>query len=248
MDIEKRFYELAARADERCYVTFSDFLNMEEQSKLNRMKLNIPFTLFGGYDMAERCIAGFGYGSDEAVFPIVIIRAEPAMQKFADKLSHRDILGSLMGLGIKREVIGDIIISKNTGYIFCLESIAEYICENLGKIKHTSVKCTVTDKLPDEICNNAEEKEIIVASVRIDTVIAGVYSLSRNAVKEYFTNRKIFVNSTLCENFSYNLKDGDIISVRGKGRFVFHRHFGQHKEKQKYNQNQFVRISNLAIS
>ena len=66
MDIEKRFYELAARADERCYTTFSDFLNMEEQSKLNKMKLNIPYTLFGGYDMAERCIAGFGYESNEA--------------------------------------------------------------------------------------------------------------------------------------------------------------------------------------
>lgn len=221
MDIEKRFYELAARADERCYTTFSDFLNMEEQSKLNKMKLNIPYTLFGGYDMAERCIAGFGYESNEAVFPIAIVKAEPAMQKFADKLSHRDILGSLMGLGIKREVIGDIIISSNTGYIFCLESIAEYICRNLGKIRHTSVKCTVADKLPDAIGDNAKEKEIIVASIRLDTVIAGVYNLSRNAVKEYFTNRKIFVNSTLCENFSYNLKDSDIISVRGKGRFIF---------------------------
>lgn len=232
MDIEKRFYELALRADERCYTTFSDFLNMEEQSALKSMKLNFPYKLFGGYDMAERCIAAFGYDCNEAAFPFLIIKAEPVSKKYADKLSHRDFLGSLMGLGIKREVIGDIIIKDNTGYIFCLESIAEYICRNFGKVKHTNIKCIIVNELPNGIADSAEDKEIIVASTRIDTVIAGVYNLSRNAVKEYFTNRKVFVNSTLCENFSYNLKNSDIISVRGKGRFIFNEILGNTKKSR----------------
>lgn len=221
MDMEKRFYELALRADERCYTTYSDFLNMEEQSVINNMKLNIPYKLFGGYDMAERCVAGFGFDCEESAFPISVVKAEPVSKKFADSLSHRDFLGSLMGLGIKREVVGDIIIDNNIGYIFCLGSIADYICRNLGKVRHTIVKCSVAGSLPEGITENAENKEIIVSSVRIDTVIAGVYNFSRSAVKEYFLNRKVFVNSTLCENFSYTLKKGDIISVRGKGRFVF---------------------------
>lgn len=221
MDIEKRFNELARRADERCYVTFSDFLNMEEQSVLNNMRLNIPFILFGGCASAERCVAAFGFGSEDFEFPISVIKAEPVSKKFADKLSHRDFLGSLMGLGIKREVIGDIIISNNTGYIFCLNSMADYICRNLCKVKHTSINCIAVDKLSAEITENFIDKEVIVSSIRIDTVIAGVYNFSRSAVKEYFLNRKVFVNSTLCENFSYILKDGDIVSVRGKGRFIF---------------------------
>lgn len=232
MDIEKRFYELAIRADERCYTVFSDFLNMEEQSTLKSMKLNFPYTLFGGYDMAERCIAAFGYNCKEAVFPMSIIKAEPVSKKYADNLSHRDFLGSLMGLGIKREVIGDIIIKNNIGYIFCLESIAEYICRNLDKVKHTNIKCTVVNELPNDIEDSAEDKEIIASSMRIDTVISSVYNLSRNAVKEYFTNRKVFVNSSLCENFSYNLKNGDIISVRGKGRFVFNEILGTTKKNR----------------
>lgn len=232
MDIEKRFYELALRADERCYTTFSDFLNMEEQSVLNHMKLGIPYTLFGGYEMAERCVAGFGFGSDEAVFPISIIKAEPVSKKFADKLSHRDFLGSLMGLGIKREVVGDIVINQNIAYIFCLNSIADYICRNLSKVRHTNVKCSLVDALPKEISETAADKEMIVSSVRIDVVIAGVYNFSRNAVKEYFLNRKVFVNSTLCENFSYILKAGDVISVRGKGRFVFNEILGSTKKNK----------------
>lgn len=232
MDIEKRFYELAIRADERYYTAFSDFLNMEEQSILNNMKLNIPYTLFGGYNMAERCIAAFGTDSKDAVFPLSILKAEPVSKKFADKLSHRDFLGSLMGLGIKREVVGDIIINDNTGYIFCLESIAEYICRNLTKVKHTNIKCTAVDELPNNIADSAEDKEIIVASTRIDTVISGVYNLSRNAAKEYFINRKVFVNSSLCENFSYTLKNRDIISVRGKGRFIFNEILGNTKKSR----------------
>jgi len=232
MDIEKRLNDLARRADERCYIIFSDFLNMEEQSSLQHMKLRVPYVLFGGYAMAERCLAAFGYGSDAAVFPIAIVKAEPVMQKFADRLSHRDVLGALMGLGIKREVLGDIVISGNAAYIFCLEGMAEYICRNLNKIKHTSVTCTLADKLPDEIADTAQDKELIVSSARIDAAAAAVYNFSRSAVKEYFTNRKVFVNSSLCENFSYNLKEGDVVSVRGKGRFVYNGILGSTKKNR----------------
>jgi len=231
-NMEKRFSELACRAEARCYVTFSDFLNLEEQSTLAGLKLNTPYCLCGGYDSAERCAAAFGCGCEDAVFPISIVKIEPASQKFADRLSHRDFLGSLMGLGIKREVLGDIVISNNTGYLFCLNTIAEYIADNLDKVRHTSVKCSIIQKLPDSAVNEPEEKELTAASERLDVIAAAVYKLSRNSVKELFTSRRIYVNSRLCENFSLVPKENDIISVRGYGRFVYCGIIGTTKKKR----------------
>lgn len=231
-DIEKRFLELADRAEERFYTTFTDFLNMEEQSILNNARINTPHNLFGGYDMAERCIAGFGENSEYAEFPISIIKIEPLQQKFADKLSHRDFLGSLMGLGIKRELLGDIVISDNVGYLFCIDSIASYIEQNLDKVKHTSVKCKIVDELPKTAIKEPEEIKINVSSLRLDVVVAGVYNFSRNEVKEHFVARKIYVNSKLTENFSQVVKSGDVVSVRGYGRFVYCDTLGKTKKNR----------------
>lgn len=229
---EKRFEELAKRADERCYTTYTEFLNMEEQSELLSLRLEVPFQLYGGYDGAERCVAAFGYDCESAPFPITYIKIEPAAKKFADKLTHRDFLGSLMGLGLTREVIGDILINDSTGYLMCLDSVAEYIVGNLDKVRHTSVKCAVINELPGDVQSEPEEQQEIVASLRIDVLAAAVYNLSRSAVKELFTQRKVFVNSRLCENFSLVPKEGDIISVRGKGRFKLGEVLGKTKKNR----------------
>ena len=229
---EKRFLELADRAEQRFYTTFSDFLNMEEESVLSALHFNIDYHLFGGYDGAERCVAAFGYDAEEAEFPISIIKAEPASPKFADKLTHRDFLGSLMGLGIKREVLGDIVLADNIGYIFCLNTIAEYIVAELSKVRHTIVKCSIVDALPESAVKKPEEEQMVVASERLDVIVSAVYNFSRSAVKELFIVRKIYVNSRLCENFSYIPKEKDIISVRGKGRFVYNGVLGKTKKNR----------------
>lgn len=205
---------------------------MEEQSELLSLRLEVPFKLYGGYDGAERCIAAFGYDCESAPFPITYIKIEPTAKKFADKLTHRDFLGSLMGLGLKREVLGDILIHDSTGYLMCLDSVAEYIAGNLDKVRHTSVKCTVVNELPGDVQSEPEEQQKIVASLRIDVLAAAVYNLSRSAVKELFTQRRVFVNSRLCENFSLVPKEGDIISVRGKGRFKLGEVLGTTKKKR----------------
>ncbi|MDE5670080.1 MAG: hypothetical protein K2I14_01260 [Eubacterium sp.] len=231
-NLEKRFLELADRAEQRFYTTFSDFLNMEEESVLSALHLNINYCLFGGYDGAERCIAAFGYDLEDAEFPISIIKAEPVSPKFADKFSHRDFLGSLMGLGIKREVLGDIVIADNIGYIFCLNTIAEYIVGELSKVRHTIVKCSIAEALPDSVVKKPETEQLVAASERLDVIISAVYNLSRSAVKELFIARKIYVNSRLCENFSYTPKINDIISVRGRGRFVYNGVIGKTKKSR----------------
>lgn len=231
-DIEKRFIELSNRASERYYTTYTDFLNMDDQSILKNTCLSTPVCLYGGYDMAERCLAGFGDECEINDFPISYIKIEPLNKKFSDNLNHRDFLGSLMGLGIKRETLGDIIIDENVGYLICLENMVNYIIENLKKVRHTSVKCSVIEKLPKTAIKEPEDKKIIVSSKRLDVLIAGVYNLSRSEVKELFVNRKIFVNSKLCENFSEIAKSDDVISVRGFGKFIYEKEVGNTKKNR----------------
>lgn len=216
---EKRFNELYNRAYEKSYKVFSEFLNLDEQNML--ADLYLPYSAFGGFDMAERIVAGFGEGIGKNDFPIKCLIISPVLQKFADKLTHRDFLGALMNLGIRREMLGDIIIADNCGYLFCLEQIAGYIQDNLTKIKHTSVKVSEADSLPENIVAEPEQTELIVSSLRLDAMVSAVYKLSRKDASRLFLSGKIFVNSRLTENCSYRIKENDIISVRGYGRFVF---------------------------
>ena len=217
--LEKRLSELYQRAYERGFNTFSDFLNMDEQS--TAASLNLPCISFGGYEGAERVVIGFGEDISNNDFPICCIKIEPLLQKFADKLSHRDFLGSLMNLGINRSTLGDIIINENSGYLFCLESISDYIIENLSRVKHTSVKCERIIALDEIKIKEPEEKETIVSSLRADAVISSVYKLSRNETSELFSKDLVFINSRAVTKPSVFLKENDVISVRHKGRFIF---------------------------
>lgn len=216
---EKRFNELYSRAYEKSYNVFSDFLNLEEQSVLANTYL--PCITYGGYDTAERIIAGFGKDIEKADFPVTWLIISPVIQKFADKLTHRDFLGALMNLGIKREMLGDIIIADNCAYLVCLEKISRYVMDNLSRIKHTNVKVSKTDSLPDNIIKPPKSNELVVSSLRLDVLISAVYKLSRNEASRLFTAGKIFVNSKLIVNTSYQIKEQDIVSVRGFGRFTF---------------------------
>lgn len=216
----KHLAELSHRAFERGYTTFSEFLNIDEISQMQKDKI-YGATLYGGYNNAERCVAGFGEVIEEYEFPIVCIKIEPAQQKFADKLTHRDFLGSLMNLGINRNTLGDIKIKDNVGYLFCLESISQYILDSVTRIKHTTVKCELIDELPDFINELPDAEEIIVSSLRADAIVAAIYKLSRNQATQLFNQERVFINSKVAYKDSLMLKEGDIVSVRGFGKFIF---------------------------
>ena len=221
---QKRFDELAQRANERGYTVYSDFLGLSEISELSAMRFSAPAVIWGGYEDAERCVACFGdreYFADNSDYPIKCILIKPVNQKFADTLSHRDFLGSLMGLGIRREVLGDIIISENCGYLFCLENIADYIIENLIQVRHTTVKCEITEEIPDNVLPQPENREIIVSSERLDVIVSAIYKMSRSQVLPLFNTEKVFVNGAVKTSPSFTLNVGDKVSVRGFGRFIY---------------------------
>lgn len=222
---EKRFRELARRSyDSGCY-TFTPFLGMDKQAVFHRMEKELSyagFALSGGVEGAERQVLRFGDAAAlgyETEFPIVCLLAEPAAPKFAEELTHRDYLGALMNLGIERELIGDMVVRGKTCCIFCLERIASYVIENVTKVRHTAVRLTVPDEVPDSAKPQYREEQVVVSSGRIDALVAKLYHLSRSGSADLFRAKKIFVNGAQCENAGYLCKDGDIVSVRGYGKF-----------------------------
>lgn len=217
--LEKRFNELYSRANQNYYPVFSDFLNLEEQSVL--AKSYLPCVLYGGYEGAERVVAGFGDNVCEQHFPIRCVEIKPVNKKFADKLSHRDFLGGLMNLGIKRELLGDIIIFENSAYLFCLDKISNYIKDNLSRVRHTTVEVNEVGAPPVKAVEPKGAEEMVIASLRVDVAVCQVYNLSRNECAKLFETDKVFINSRKLESRSYQLKEGDMVSVRGYGRFQF---------------------------
>ena len=220
--LQNHFRDLAEKSASGCYYTYSSFLSLAEQDLL--LRAGYGASLFGGYADAERKIAVFGsedlLGYTEEP-PIVCLKMEPLMQKYADALTHRDFLGSVIGLGLERDVTGDIIIHENVGYMFCLENIADFIAENLTKVRRTDVKCTRVPSPPTESIAPPEERAFFVASERIDAVIAAIYGFSRSESQKLFGQKLVFINSKLCENTDMHIPENATVSVRGHGRFIY---------------------------
>lgn len=184
----------------------------------------VDYSLYGGAEVCERQMLKFGseemFGYDEE-FPISCVIVEPLLKKFADDLGHRDYLGALMNLGIERNTIGDIFVKDKTAYIFCVDRIAPYITDNLDKVRHTNVKCSIEKGIIEAVVPEKRPVSVIVSSERIDGVIARLYNMSRSRSVQHFREKKVMVNGRVMENNSYVMKPEDVISVRGYGKFIF---------------------------
>ncbi len=215
-----RFTELFDRACTRYTTEYTKFLDLEAQRILGETYL--PCVRYGGYDGAERVVAAFGEDAENtAAFPIVCVKAEPKGEKWADDLTHRDFLGALMGLGITRELIGDIIVSGKTGYILCLDSAADFITGELHEVKRTAIRCSKLEKLPDIAIPVPEKKEFVITSNRIDAIIAAIWQLSRSEAQQLIASERVFINSRAETRADREVGEGDIVSVRGKGRLRY---------------------------
>ena len=216
--------DLSDRSEKRGIYTFSPFLTLDEQSVLLSMRKELcTFSTFGGTDGCERVRARFGSPDElgyEQPFPIVCIGISPLNDRFADDLSHRDILGAVMSLGLERAQTGDIAVRGKRAYVFVNEDKAAYICGELKKIRHTDVKCAVCEFDPSEPLYKTEPMTVIAASDRLDCIVGAVYNLSRGDASELFASNRIFINGRLITSPSARPQNGDIVSVRGKGRFV----------------------------
>lgn len=127
----------------------------------------------GGYDTAERKMIIFlPYEDFPYNQPYDIIRIKPANPRFAESLTHRDYLGSLMGLGITRDKLGDVVLDDGCAYVFADANISDYIISGLCQVKHTTVTASTVDKLDFNYTPAFEEIKGTVASLRLDSVIS----------------------------------------------------------------------------
>lgn len=221
----RRFVDLSKQANRKGIVMFSDFLTMNEQLILqqNKEKLESEYRMSGGYEYAERQMVAF---IPDALFyewdyPMKCIRIRPAYPKFAEKLTHRDVLGALMSLGIERSKIGDLIVNDTEMFFFAKEEIVPYILEQLTSVRHTVVSLETEEDSHIEYEPQFINKEAIVTSNRLDAVIAAICNISRSASLRMIQEGKIFVNGAESLHNTYYCKQGDLLSIRGFGKVRF---------------------------
>lgn len=207
------------------YMTNTRFLDLRQRALAERAineaggKYNCVF--WGGYEDAERTCAIFfpDYMTKEDCLknsPIVLLRAVKNQQ---DNLTHRDYLGSIMGMQLNRDRIGDILVSSNGAEILVMQEVAEFIQMNLVQAgrKQISVSLKPLEDLIIPIENQTEGSGS-VASLRIDSIISLVFKLSRGDAKEYIEKGMVFVNNKPCLKAGLDINIGDRITVRTKGR------------------------------
>lgn len=229
---QKRLADLADRALSKGITLYSDFMNLNELNIFHSSTQKfsyISWKTFGGYELAERQMAAFipdafSLRSEVEIienFPIACIQIAPLNQKFADVLNHRDYLGAILNLGIERSKIGDILVMDQSAYLFCCKGMSEFICKELTRIKHTVISCKA---VPFSELAYTPKTELIkgtVASIRLDSLLALAFKTSRSSLVSLIETGKIFVNGKLMTSNGYALKEGDMISARGYGRFRY---------------------------
>ena len=220
--IAARLIDLAKLAESSGKFRLTPFLSPREQDIAETIAANfagISVDFFGGYQGAERNRAIF---SDKTFlgkpsFEIAVIKAE--WHGDFVRLSHRDALGAVMSLGVDRANIGDIIATGDFVKILIDEKMADYFLENFNEIGGAKVTCSL-DELSSIAPKEEHVKEIsaTVASLRIDAVAAAGFGVSRSKAATDISADKIKLNWQSVKNASVAVKEGDIISIRGRGR------------------------------
>jgi len=206
-------------------VQSTNFLNPYEsrlaQSILNRFD-QVSYVEDGGFTKAERKVIvifpeyQLFYLEDSPITPISITGN-------INGLKHSDFLGAILNLGITREKVGDILIHEDNVQVITDNDITDFIVLNLNRVKNSNVKVKTIDR--DEIREGIvdfKEVTFTLPSLRLDSIISKAYNISRNDSINIIKNRKVKVNWEPIEKAHFVVDEGDIISVRGYGRFTLY--------------------------
>lgn len=211
--------DIAARSINTGRVMYSKFLNPGQKLLAeSRFANEIPISYFGGYDGADRTVAAFGSIDDNTDFPICAVKITA---KNKSVYSHRDYLGSLLSLGITRELLGDIVINDSFAVLFCTTEISEFIITNLTRVASAGVKLERIDDLSGlNIQRQFKELSLTVSSMRFDCVLSAVCGKSRSEISSLIGQGLAFINHSAVKNVSAHIKSGDVLSLRGFGKVI----------------------------
>lgn len=211
-------------------ITYTDFLDMYQISLVSNFLKKISFKeyiLVGGYKEAERKSLIIYPSKEEEnakklekeILKIVRINL---YDEDIGKYTHRNYLGGIVKLGLKREKVGDILVRKEGADIICLESFAEILKQELSTLTRFE-KSKIEIKEMNEIIVPIVQKEeikIIIPSFRLDNFVSDLARTSRSKAVEIIKQERVFINGQNETKVSKQVKEGDIITIRGKGRFV----------------------------
>lgn len=222
-DLLRRASDLSRRAEKYAACTNSPFLTPAEQQELKMLctrERDMTMVLHGGASDCERCCAFFlpSWQEPEDLNPAGAIAALRITAAFGNP-GHRDFLGAILGLGVKREALGDIRMTDAHTYLLCLENIADYLTQNLEKVGRWGVKAA---RIPlSEVPPLVREYKSVtftVQSPRLDAVCGGMFGLSRTSANAQILQGNVSVNYVPCLKPDALLHTGDVISLRGSGK------------------------------
>ena len=209
----------------------TDFLDMYQKyllEKILKQETLNNYIISGGTEDTERNIIVF-YPEKlkevvnknyKKILPIICIRINLPKEMYG-KYSHRDYLGGLMKLGIKREKIGDIFVFKDGVDLLILDEISKFLLNNISSLtrfgKSKIEKISIEDIRTKEI--NKEEINVIVSSMRLDCIVSELLKTSRGKAEDIIKEQRVFVNFENVDKLTKQIKENDLITIRGKGRF-----------------------------
>lgn len=198
------------------YFTLTKFLTLEEQ-KIIEQKCRY-YVFYPLESERKRAIVSKNEITNKD-FQIEILKI--TYNKKFGNIAHKDVLGAILGLGIKRECIGDIIISDDI-YVYVIKEMCSFIVNNLltvGKV-NVNVKLSSFDEIKDISINNYVEDEMLISSYRLDTIVSERTNLSREKAKQYVLLKNVKINGNININPDYIVKINDLISIHRYGRVI----------------------------
>ena len=208
--------DLSIRSERSGAALFSNFLD-DRQLAICEAALKSDkkeYLTLGGYDSAERRVFAFGDGCEDKLPFTAAVFNYPEDRE----LSHRDFLGSLMALGIKRELLGDILVGSGRTAVFVINSALPLVMD-MTKVGSVGVRMTLDfteDDIPEQ---EYDEIRSTVASLRLDSVTATALRMSREKAAELIKSKGVSHNRVMSFSPSDKVSEGDRFSVRGFGRF-----------------------------
>ncbi len=212
-------------------IEYTDFLDMYQVALVQNFLRKIQISnckLYGGYEDAERKIA--------IIYPenytenmlqknyskmLNVIRIQlPDEEK--GKYTHRNYLGGIVKLGLKREKVGDILVSDEGADIITIEDFSNILKEqlpSLTRFENSKIEIVKLDQLKKKEIK-VEEVKIIVPSLRMDNIVSDLARTSRSKAAQIINQERVFINGQVETKLSKQLKLNDVITIRGKGRFI----------------------------
>lgn len=217
-----RIEDMAFLSSKKGGSVFSDFLDPKDQLIAGREMgrySDLDCTFFGGHVYTERKVMAIfpaGYEPLEYEYPIRVLKSRQPLD-----VRHQDVLGSVLSLGIERSKIGDINILDDCIQMFVMDTVSDFLINELSRIGGSSVSMYECSLEETQIVQpKFKELNVIVPSMRLDAVIGNVFKLSRNEASMFVRGGRVKVNHFLQEKPAAKVKTGDILSVRTKGRAI----------------------------